>query len=277
MEEMTPALLEVLADAARRPKHYVKAGNWKQVVFASYLLAQFRVTAAFQPLCTLLGGPEEAVDAIFTDMITEDMGNILASVYDGDDRPLRALAENRSASEYVRGGTVLRCYQCLLAEGKITREFLETYVTELLGGKLEREPGIWWDCWTELCADLGFASTLPLIQKAIDDDLCDPWYYGFDKILQAAGNGGNEDWRKSAGLIEDTIKETSWWAAWEKADELEKEDDDDEVSEEDWESYLLDSPMPETATVVRAAPKVGRNDPCPCGSGMKFKKCCGAA
>jgi preprotein translocase subunit SecA len=28
-------------------------------------------------------------------------------------------------------------------------------------------------------------------------------------------------------------------------------------------------------TVVRAAPKTGRNDPCPCGSGKKFKKCCG--
>ena len=25
---------------------------------------------------------------------------------------------------------------------------------------------------------------------------------------------------------------------------------------------------------VRAALKVGRNDPCPCGSGRKFKKCC---
>ena len=23
-------------------------------------------------------------------------------------------------------------------------------------------------------------------------------------------------------------------------------------------------------------PKVGRNDPCPCGSGKKYKKCCGA-
>jgi SEC-C motif-containing protein len=26
----------------------------------------------------------------------------------------------------------------------------------------------------------------------------------------------------------------------------------------------------------RTADKVGRNDPCPCGSGKKFKKCCGA-
>lgn len=27
--------------------------------------------------------------------------------------------------------------------------------------------------------------------------------------------------------------------------------------------------------VRRDTPKVGRNDPCPCGSGKKFKKCCG--
>jgi uncharacterized protein len=30
-------------------------------------------------------------------------------------------------------------------------------------------------------------------------------------------------------------------------------------------------------TVRREAPKTGRNDPCPCGSGRKFKQCCGAA
>lgn len=28
-------------------------------------------------------------------------------------------------------------------------------------------------------------------------------------------------------------------------------------------------------TVVRQEPKVGRNDPCTCGSGKKYKKCCG--
>ena len=27
--------------------------------------------------------------------------------------------------------------------------------------------------------------------------------------------------------------------------------------------------------MVREEPKVGRNDPCPCGSGKKYKKCCG--
>jgi curved DNA-binding protein CbpA len=32
----------------------------------------------------------------------------------------------------------------------------------------------------------------------------------------------------------------------------------------------------ETVTVRREKPKVGRNDPCPCGSGKKYKHCCGA-
>ena len=32
---------------------------------------------------------------------------------------------------------------------------------------------------------------------------------------------------------------------------------------------------PENAQVVRTVPKVGRNDPCPCGSGKKYKYCCG--
>jgi SEC-C motif-containing protein len=35
--------------------------------------------------------------------------------------------------------------------------------------------------------------------------------------------------------------------------------------------------QPKGQTVRRETPKVGRNDPCPCGSGKKYKKCCGAA
>ncbi|MCC8193739.1 MAG: preprotein translocase subunit SecA [Deltaproteobacteria bacterium] len=36
------------------------------------------------------------------------------------------------------------------------------------------------------------------------------------------------------------------------------------------------SDAPKPSTVKREAPKVGRNDDCPCGSGKKYKKCCGA-
>ena len=37
----------------------------------------------------------------------------------------------------------------------------------------------------------------------------------------------------------------------------------------------VDGEMPRPETIVNTR-KVGRNDPCPCGSGKKYKKCCGA-
>ncbi|PKL07936.1 MAG: hypothetical protein CVV51_11535 [Spirochaetae bacterium HGW-Spirochaetae-7] len=40
-------------------------------------------------------------------------------------------------------------------------------------------------------------------------------------------------------------------------------------------SWLYESGDVKTATVVRASPKVGRNERCPCGSGKKYKQCCG--
>ncbi len=47
-----------------------------------------------------------------------------------------------------------------------------------------------------------------------------------------------------------------------------------------WQGYRRThgsgSAYPATLPIVRDTPKVGRNDPCPCGSGKKFKKCCGA-
>jgi hypothetical protein len=46
-------------------------------------------------------------------------------------------------------------------------------------------------------------------------------------------------------------------------------DDEDDDDEEDEDEIPIE-------TVVRSEPKVGRNDPCPCGSGKKYKKCHGA-
>ena len=38
--------------------------------------------------------------------------------------------------------------------------------------------------------------------------------------------------------------------------------------------YLTEGKVMPAKQVVRSAPKTGRNDPCPCGSGRKYKKCC---
>jgi len=53
--------------------------------------------------------------------------------------------------------------------------------------------------------------------------------------------------------------------------------DVEEMREEARQEYVMNrgEDVPENAPVRREKAKVGRNDPCPCGSGKKYKKCCG--
>jgi SEC-C motif-containing protein len=41
--------------------------------------------------------------------------------------------------------------------------------------------------------------------------------------------------------------------------------------------YFVEGEQVAQAPVVREGPRIGRNDACPCGSGKKYKKCCGKA
>ena len=45
---------------------------------------------------------------------------------------------------------------------------------------------------------------------------------------------------------------------------------------ENGEWKFLDAQSVQLGTFKRQEPKIGRNDSCPCGSGKKYKKCCGA-
>ncbi|HEU18238.1 MAG TPA: preprotein translocase subunit SecA [Deltaproteobacteria bacterium] len=71
-------------------------------------------------------------------------------------------------------------------------------------------------------------------------------------------------------IKEDIIGKLSWV-------QVQVKEDLDEVQKTREEEYVMSrgdvGAVPET--VVREGKKVGRNDPCPCGSGKKYKKCCG--
>jgi preprotein translocase subunit SecA len=51
--------------------------------------------------------------------------------------------------------------------------------------------------------------------------------------------------------------------------------EDDEYYEDDYEDKAVRLASPRNETFVNTDKKVGRNDPCPCGSGKKYKKCHG--
>ena len=48
-----------------------------------------------------------------------------------------------------------------------------------------------------------------------------------------------------------------------------------EFKKEEGQWYFFDGHAPKYEQVKRDGAKIGRNDPCPCGSGKKYKKCCG--
>ena len=58
---------------------------------------------------------------------------------------------------------------------------------------------------------------------------------------------------------------------------IQREEEIEDMREQASQDYVLSrgEDMAEPSTVKKDAKKVGRNDPCPCGSGKKYKKCCG--
>lgn len=65
---------------------------------------------------------------------------------------------------------------------------------------------------------------------------------------------------------------------WPEGEELEQviNDCEEELPQAVADIYCFWRAKRGIGTIRRDAPKVGRNDPCPCGSGKKFKQCCGA-
>jgi len=59
---------------------------------------------------------------------------------------------------------------------------------------------------------------------------------------------------------------------------IQKEEEVEEIRQKQKQDYVLSrgEDTPANQTIKRESVKVGRNDPCPCGSGKKYKKCCGA-
>ena len=50
---------------------------------------------------------------------------------------------------------------------------------------------------------------------------------------------------------------------------------EEEIGHQEWILNDIKACGGDAEAVRRSQPKVGRNEPCPCGSNKKYKKCCG--
>jgi hypothetical protein len=222
--------------------------------YALYLLAKWREPRAYPHVVRWLSMPGETPFDIAGDIVTQDGARILAAVCDGDLEPLRNLALDRRANEYGRDAAVT-ALGLLAAWAEVPRASVIASLEWLAREGLEREPSQAWNGLACCCADIEAVELFAELRRAYAAGLIDPQAVHPSELdeIEAAPRGGTLDaTRDRWPPIDDVAEATGWWSR--------VEDDDAGIPQEPY----------------RAPPRVGRNDPCPCSSGKKFKKCCGA-
>jgi hypothetical protein len=195
----------------------------------------------------------------------------MAAVFDGDPEPLFDIILDPDADEYVRS-RMCETLAMLVVAGELPRELVAAFLTDLFD-KLPRDEECWaWSGWWKASAALGLSELTPLVREAFDQELIASFWARFEDFEDCLAHAiAHPEQPFTSGSSEmtlwgDTVGELSQWYGF---SEQRKKDEERRRRE-----------AAERATARSATPRqnpykgVGRNDPCPCGSGKKYKKCC---
>lgn len=270
-EEIIPELLRVLEKTVDQAAQLADDGDYIAHLYAMLLLAQFREIRAYPLVVRFALLPGDLLDSLCGDFITEDLGRVLASVCGGDLNGIQSVIENEDADEWARGAA-LSSLVALVAAGHAGRDEIVNYFAGLFRGKLKRTWSNVWDQLVSCSADIYPAELLGDIEQAYAEGLVDPDYMGLDEVKQDLAMGKDRVLARLADdryihLVKDTVAEMSWWACFHEA-----------PAKRPAPAYPYASLMELAASspIKNTMPKTGRNEPCPCRSGKKYKKCCGA-
>jgi hypothetical protein len=234
--------------------------------FMFHLLGEWREKSAYWPLAIFLRLPRDVLDTILGDCITETIHRVMAAVFDGDPEPLYAIIRDPEADEFVRA-KMCQAIAMLTRRGELSRDATAAFLRDCFSQLEPMEDCYVWSGWLDAVAWLGLTELKPLAQQAFARGSIEPgWltFKDFEEDLQYSVEHPEAEPLNADGnhtLFGETVAEMSGWSGFKpKA-----------VRNEIPNWRLLDSLGTPHHEPLR---KVGRNDPCPCGSGKKFKKCC---
>jgi uncharacterized protein len=260
-----PALVQVLARCARNPEG-ARDGDMLAAYFGLFLLAQKRDPAAAPMLRALIKAPEGAA-TLFADDGSMSLGRVMISVFDGDARAQRALAEDLAIDPFMRE-MAYETVAWLTAAGKIDRDETIAWLAAAPARFESIDPiDADWISWGFAVARLGVGDLIGKAREAfgVMGEQADEAIEELDVIFAMAREESDPlavFARDGIGPVEDAIADLR------RIDEIAATLEEMEGEDEGEEAL---------APVVNEFRDVGRNDPCPCGSGKKFKKCCLAA
>lgn len=257
-EEITPTLLDTLELARQDVDTLYDEPDYFLHIYALYLLAQFRERKAYPLILSFFALPGDITFDVTGDVVTEDLGRIVASTFDGNLQLLKEHIENSNVNEYVRSA-YLDSLVILWSEGILSRDEVLSYFAHLIDEKTFGDNAF---LWTSLISEMLYLSPqehTEAIKKLIEEEWIDDAYLTFQYAEKEINKSEDEVLadlrdRRHYSLVNDVISEMQAWMSFEPP-----------------------TPVPSTisdSTRTTSQRKVGRNEPCPCGSGKKYKKCC---
>ena len=225
-----------------------------------HLMGEKADTASFPDLCALASDPERFESVLGDEAATLSYPLILVSTFGGDPAPLYQLIEDASADEMARGDALLVLAYLARTERLPERQVYD-YLTALPARLRPAEEHFVWFGYARAVAALGFAGLSGAVESAINRGFVAPgmmmsvdfWEYLRDSQKNPL-DFSSPIWdglTPFGGAVEHLL-------AMSEGSEL----DETEAG------YATAEP------IRNPLRHVGRNDPCPCGSGKKFKKCC---
>jgi len=270
--------LEVYADGTDRSDR-----NAAALFVILHLCAEKRETRAFPALTRLLRD-EAALERVFgTDMLILTLPGIMVSCFDGDVTGLQAAVEDPNAESITRG-TALLVIAYFVREGRVPHDQMRAYLAHLRETlQPQAEDWVWWG-WVVAVGALTYTDLLPQVEALFNDDFVPPEAMDLVDFQESLRRNLDDPERMvmfeedNVAPLEDAIASLTIWEETPRDTDDEPDDADDwmgETGDTDWDEEAL--PAGFTVSIeprVNPFRNVGRNDPCPCGSGKKYKKCC---
>jgi hypothetical protein len=252
-DNFIPMLIDILDKTILDFDSFEEESN--QHIPAAMILAQLKEPRAYPHLVRLINFGDALVDEIWGDILTEQYVKMLRDTFNGDSSLLQHLIENRSASAFSRAMAIL-AWGMHYFDGRISREetvrYFRRLIREVYTGKPNRDDETVLSYIAHCAREHQLEELMEDVQTVYSGDGIDPDLCGSSEEYAAEFNDPKH--RAEDEHIDDAIKELNKWQ-WFKADLSPDEDDD------------YDDDFPPDI-------EPGRNDPCPCGSGKKYKHCC---
>ena len=240
------------------------------------LLGEWRASAAYRSVCRLMRRDSDIIDGLFGDSAA-NLAAICAALFDGDRASLETVILDAKADQFSRHA----CFEALVelaVKGKTDRSAVETFVREGYRRLEPRHDNFVWVGWIGAVAALALSDLAPLARKAITDEkvpynFTDLKHYNAD--LEYAVANPQSPWPRELAprKVPSTVDMLQ-----EFADAASRNEAERKVSADRFPASAPGIGFGDTPDEDRPAfnpwRDVGRNDPCPCGSGKKYKKCC---